>query len=151
MTQTYRFVEHARLPVLVLALGAVDEPVAEHVVVYTPIPALSVRRGTRKSLHPVHRGWTFCGRSGKKKTFIRQVRNGFATKIPNNFSQSPLPRRINLHTILKPLPEMSFNLSKPNHIKLNSSFFFSLTVAVLPASQPETVSVSMASFCCALK
>lgn len=57
---TYRLVEHARLPVLVLSLGTVHETVAEDVVVYAPISSLAIRRGARESLHSVHGWWTLC-------------------------------------------------------------------------------------------
>lgn len=52
-----RLVEHARLPVLILARGAVDEAVAEHVVVDTPVPPHVVGSRTGEPLHAVVGGW----------------------------------------------------------------------------------------------
>lgn len=58
---TYRFIEHARLPVLVLSLGTIDETVAEDVVVYAPETVLTIRRRAREPLHSVNRWRTFWG------------------------------------------------------------------------------------------
>lgn len=71
LDQTYRFVEHAGLSVLVFALRTVDETVAQHVIVYTSVPALPIRRGTGKTLHTIHRGWTFCNGKEEKRVVFR--------------------------------------------------------------------------------
>lgn len=57
---TYGFVEHARLPVLVLSARTVDEAVAQHVVVDAPVPAHSVGGRAREPLHAVVRQRTLC-------------------------------------------------------------------------------------------
>lgn len=65
--QTYRFIEHARLPVLVLSLGTIDETVAEDVVVYAPETVLSIRRRAREPLHSVNRWRTFWGQIQRER------------------------------------------------------------------------------------
>lgn len=57
---TYGFVEHARLPVLVLSARAVDEAVAQHVVVDATVSAHSVAGRAREPLHAVVRQRTLC-------------------------------------------------------------------------------------------
>lgn len=73
---TYGLVEHARLSFLVLTLRTIDESVAQHVVVYAAIAALSIGCGTREPLHAVHRRWTLfaCAQTKNERTKI-DVRN----------------------------------------------------------------------------
>lgn len=57
---TYGFVEHARLPVLVLSTRTVYEAVAQHVVVDATVPAHSVGGRAGEPLHAVVRQRTLC-------------------------------------------------------------------------------------------
>ena len=66
--ETYSFVKHAGLPVLVFACRAVYETVAQGVIVDAMVSAHSVRRGTREPLHPVFRDWTLCKTDNRKVT-----------------------------------------------------------------------------------
>lgn len=56
---THGFVEHTRLSVLVFSRWAVNETVAEDVIVYATVPAHSVGRRACEPLHTVVREWTF--------------------------------------------------------------------------------------------
>ena len=49
----YRFVEHARLAVFVLAAGTIDEAVAQDVVVDAAVTSDNVWSGTSEPLHAV--------------------------------------------------------------------------------------------------
>lgn len=62
----HRFVEHAGLSVFILAAGAVDEAVAQHVVVNAAVAALPIGRGAREPLHAIRGRWTFW----KQNTFL---------------------------------------------------------------------------------
>ena len=58
--ETHGFVEHARLPVLVLPRRAIYEAVAEHVVVNAAVSAHPVGRRAREPLHAVVRVRALC-------------------------------------------------------------------------------------------
>jgi hypothetical protein len=57
---THRFVEHARLSILVGTTRAVDKTIAQYVIVYTSVASLVVGRWAGKSLHAIRGGRTFC-------------------------------------------------------------------------------------------
>lgn len=65
--KTYSFVKHAGLPVLVFACRAVDETVAQGVIVDAMVSTHSVRRGTREPFHPVLRDRTLCKTDNRKE------------------------------------------------------------------------------------
>lgn len=56
---TYGFVKHAGLPILVLSCGTVYKAVAQDVIVDAMIPAHPVRSRASESFHPVLGDWTF--------------------------------------------------------------------------------------------
>ena len=56
---TYRFVEHTRLSVLIGTLWTIDKTITQNMIVNATIPALSIRRGTSKTLHAIRSRWTF--------------------------------------------------------------------------------------------
>lgn len=64
--RTHRLVEHAGSSVLVLAIGTVDEAIAQHMIVYAAVSALPVGNRTGESLHAIHGGRTLCKRNANK-------------------------------------------------------------------------------------
>lgn len=71
----------------------VDESVAQHVIVYAPVSALSVGCGTREALHAVHRWRTFWQKKFCKK-IKKNFRNGFFVCFEKRFSYQFVARRI---------------------------------------------------------
>lgn len=65
--KTYSFVEHAGLPVLILACGAVYETVAQGMIINAVVSTHSICSGARKPFHPVFRNRAFWKRTRFEK------------------------------------------------------------------------------------
>lgn len=66
-SSTHCFVEHARLPVFICSFRTINETIAQNMVIYATIAALSIWGRTSKSFHAIRCGWTFCNTQRKKR------------------------------------------------------------------------------------
>lgn len=55
----YRFIKHARPPVLILSLRTIDKAIAKHVIVYTAVASLNIWCRASKPFHAIHCSRTF--------------------------------------------------------------------------------------------
>lgn len=73
-SRSYRLVEHARVPVLVRPVGAIQKSIAEDVIINTTVTAQRIWGWTRKSLHAVLSVRTLCKANNRYRRQQNKIR-----------------------------------------------------------------------------
>lgn len=92
---TYRFVEHASLAFLIFAIRTVYKTIAQNMIIYASISALSIWCWTSKSLHSIHRWWTFCFIYTQIENYTVDINDYYYYSYSEKFQQTNKTIRMN--------------------------------------------------------